>query len=199
MNLLERYNTGNEIEVWNEIYSMNEITSQNEKRNDILLVLNETMQRVRFNFELIYSELKNSQYPFQNESKCLYPTADNEIEKLGNKVKEFGFLPLSIFYFYKSIYKINLLFQNNKTFKYRYSDPVYIESVENILKNMDDGAWEELMFENSDDENPVYMEISPDFYHKDNVSGGLPYGIEITKKQQIDAKILNTPIKICIL
>jgi len=193
LNLIEKYNSGSVIEVWNEINTLTNITSRNENFEDIMIILNETMQRVKFNFDLIYSTLKKLNYQFKDESTCFYSTAQENLDKLKAINKEFGFLPLSIIYFYKHISKINFLFQNSNNFNYHYSDPVYIESVSNILEMMQDGSWEETMYENMDDSRPLYLEISPDFYHKDNVSGGIPYGIEITKTQQVDSKLLNTP------
>ena len=193
LNLSKRYLNGDEIGVWNDIHSVVDITPKSENWGDIIFVLNETMLRVKFNFDLIYTELKRQNYSFCDKLEYLYSTPDSNINELKSQVHEFGFLPLSIEYFYKYIFKINLLFQHNQIYNYKYSDPVYIESVNNILNSMEDGSWKEIMFENIDDNKPIYIEIAPDFYHKDNTSGGIPYGIELTKKQQIDSKILNTP------
>lgn len=36
----------------------------------------------------------------------------------------------------------------------------------------------------------AYLVFAPDFYHKDNVSGGQSYSIEITRTRPIDSRIL---------
>jgi hypothetical protein len=50
--------------------------------------------------------------------------------------------------------------------------------------------WLEEMLENKAN-GSAYLELSADYLHKDNISGGAAYAIEITPNRSIDGKLLN--------
>ena len=191
-----RYIAGEEISVWRDIYSLKEISAIDDNWQDLLKVLQETFERVKYNIDFIFVKLKECKcYSFKesNPIKSDYVKSNYYFNILKNKVNEFGYMPFTLDFFYRNIESINFLHSLERHSLFKYADPLFIDSAEHLLDNMDDGSWEELMYENKDNKMPVYVEFSPDYYHKDNVSGGLPYGIEITPTQQVDSYVVNTP------
>lgn len=54
----------------------------------------------------------------------------------------------------------------------------------------EEDEWRENMEQEISVGHNAYLEIAPDFYPKDNVSGGMPYSIEITKYPSFDSELL---------
>jgi hypothetical protein len=181
MNLYEKYLNHQEEEVWAELNSINDI-SKIVDLSDIDMILNECMNRI----------LKNIQYlkKILPQIKIDLP-ADNEKEKVKNlekRIQSFGHIPLVFSYFLSKIGFVT--FCNDD--RLSEDDPFYVESINGILEMLEDGSWEENMLENEEEGLPYYIEFSPDYLHKANISGGLPYGIELTHNLQIDSRVLNT-------
>jgi hypothetical protein len=78
---------------------------------DIEKVLTEIFQRIAYNLDIIYSELKNINYLFRTEFEYNFqrplgkPLPDTEqlLVKLENAVRPFGFVPLSLKMFYRIV------------------------------------------------------------------------------------------------
>lgn len=198
LNLYKRYIEGQEIQVWNEIHESNTQEKLGLNWTDATLVLEETIKRIKHNINILSSNLLNSEFKIFYSSNQFKSTAEYDsilLARLKNNIKDFGYMPLSLEYLYKNINQINFLLtpSNNQPRPFLYSDPLFIDSLENVLANMEDGSWAENMEENEDEGLDLYIEVSPDYYHKDNISGGEPYGIQLTKDLQIDTEIVNTP------
>jgi hypothetical protein len=78
---------------------------------------------------------------------------------------------------------------------WEYADPIQINSLDDIVSYVSDGDWKEYMDEVLEDDNSQYasIELAADYYHKDNISGGPPYSIQITREPSIDSLFLNEP------
>ncbi|ANH81770.1 hypothetical protein A8C56_12955 [Niabella ginsenosidivorans] len=189
--LLNKYNSGQEKSVWQEIGKLTFIELDDNKQTEIKEILSQTISLTRINIELIIQKIQtDNRFTLRNASDL---TPSTDIKKLVNIVKPFGFLPLSFLELYKYIKNVSLILDTGFQKKYPYSDPIYIESISNILEICGDGSWQEDMEENEEEALPVYLYFSPDYYHKDGVSGGEPYGIEISKTQKVDGTVFNTP------
>jgi hypothetical protein len=78
---------------------------------DIEKVLTETFERVSFNLDIIYAELKNINYLFKTSFKYNFqsplikplPDTENLLAKLDAAVAPFGFVPLLLKMFYKIV------------------------------------------------------------------------------------------------
>ncbi len=200
MNLIERYNNGETVSVWKDIEMMGEDAFKPEIYSEVEQVLNETFNRVRYNLEVIYEELLKIGYNFNNDKSCnsLKPltkplkNADKLLDKLDKMVKPFGYVPITLEKFYQIVGSCNFGwdYENNKAFMWHYSDPIQIGSLDDLIEEMKDNDWQEMMNENVAKGEPVYLELAADLYHKDNVSGGMAYSIEITKQPSIDSLFL---------
>jgi len=111
MTLYDRYINGQTEQVYQDIYALGQDAFLPANLQDIEKVLTETFQRVAYNLEIIYSELKNIDYLFKTrfeynfQRPLVKPLANTEqfLEKLEIAVKPFGFVPLSLKMFYRIV------------------------------------------------------------------------------------------------
>ncbi len=200
MNLIERYNNGETVSVWQDIETMGQAAFKPEIYSEVEEVLDETFSRVRYNLDVIHEELLKIDYKFNldesySSSKPVNKPLKNADKLLGNldkMVKPFGYVPVTLKKFYQIVGSCNFGwdYENNETLMWHYSDPIQIGSLDDLIQEMKDNDWQEMMDENVGDGEPVYLELAADFYHKDNVSGGMAYSIEITKQPSIDSLFL---------
>src|ERR1700733_1354633 len=103
MTLYDRYITGQTSQVYQDVYALGQDAFLPANLLDIEKVLTETFQRVSYNLEIIYSELKNIDYQFPTEFEnnfqrpLVKPLPDTErlLTNLEKAVSPFGFVPLS--------------------------------------------------------------------------------------------------------
>ncbi len=205
MDFYQKYLKGETISVYNEINKLDFNTLNVKQKKDIEKVLKETFNRVSFNLEIIYNELIKIGYLFKTEYKFNFerpihvPLNNTEslIEKLDLAVSPFGFVPLSLKYFYRIVGGVNFVwdFETNEDFMWNMADPIQVSSIDSIVQEVTNEFWKEDIQQYVDDEDfgCAFLDILADDLHKDNVSGGQPYAIEITKKQRIDSKFMNEP------
>ncbi|MCD5380779.1 hypothetical protein LR004_02530 [Candidatus Gracilibacteria bacterium] len=196
---------GETISVYNEINKLDLNSLNVEQKKDIEKVLKETFNRVSFNLEIIYNELLKIGYLFKTEYKFNFekpihvPLKNTEslIEKLDLAVSPFGFVPLSLKYFYRIVGGANFVwdFETNEEFMWNMADPIQVSSLDSIVEEVTTEYWKEDIQQYVDDVDfgCAFLDLSADDLHKDNVSGGQPYAIEITKKQTVDSKLMNEP------
>ena len=163
--------------------------------------MTETFQRVSFNLGIIYSELKYINYLFKTEFKhnfqrqLIKPLADTEklLSELDKLVRPFGFVPLSLKMFYRIVGACNFGwdYDTNEDFIWQCADPIQIASLDEIVAELTDADYFDYLAETYEEEGFVGLELSPDYLHKDNISGGTAYSILLTERPSIDAQFLN--------
>ena len=77
---------------------------------------------------------------------------------------------------------------------WQMADPIEVSSLDDLVKFTDQN-WKTYIQESIDEESIEngFLELAADSLHKDNVSGGLPYSIEIPKQPSVDAHFINEP------
>ncbi len=205
MNFYKRYLKGETITVYNEIDKLDYDALSIRQKEDIHNVLIETFERVSFNLNVIYKALLDIHYLFKTEVKFNFQkpihsplkNTDLLLEQLNIAVKPFGYVPLSLQYFYKIVGGVNFIwdFETNENFMWNMADPIQIYSLDSVVEVVTGQYWKEEIQEYIEDKNFGYafIELSPDDLHKDNVSGGSPYAIKINRKQKVDAEFINEP------
>src|SRR5450432_80736 len=98
MTLYERYIIGQTNQVYQDIYALGQDAFLPANLPDIEKVITETFQRVSYNLDIIYSELKNIDYLFPKEFEynflrpLIKPSPDTEtlLRNLEKAVSPFG-------------------------------------------------------------------------------------------------------------
>jgi hypothetical protein len=86
-------------------------------------------------------------------------------------------------------------YETNEDFLWEMADPIQICSLDALVEMVTDKYWNEDIHEYFDDEDfgTAFLDLSADDFHKDNVSGGQAYAIQITKKTSVDSNFMNEP------
>jgi hypothetical protein len=192
MDLLEKYLGGDTGQVYEEIEDMGPAGLEGNNLKKVSAVLTETMNRVAFNLDLIYSALVKEKYCFKRsprhdfEFPLLKPRWGTQfrIYSLDRSVKKFGYVPLSLKMFYKIVGSCNFSwdYQANDKIPWEGADPIQICPLTDLLQ--------EAKQIEPDDDDPVGLPVSADHYHKDNISGGPAYSVELTARPQVDSLFL---------
>ncbi|SHL56163.1 hypothetical protein [Myroides odoratimimus] len=187
MNWIARYKNNEEVKVWNELRCLDYNQLSKSEKEDVLEVVKETISRVSHNIKVVYNAFE---IDYIN-----YETPDDLLLELKNRISSYGLMSIFLVIFYKNIDKVDFVKIKEKCFPYENElDPLYIESVKGMIELLSDGSWEEEMEDLIDEGNDPYIYISPDIYHKDNISGGIPYGIVLENRNTIDTLICNTKV-----
>lgn len=205
MTLYDRYLTGDTKQVYAEISNLGVNAFSADNLRDIENVLTETFLRVAYNLNVIYEALKKIDYLFNtnpqyNFEKPLHkPLANTQtlLNRIDKAVKVFGFVPLSLKYFYKIVGGVNFAwdYNTNDHLLWSMADPIQISSLDALAETVTDEFWQEEIEEYVNDESFgfAFLELSADEFHKDNISGGQAYALQITKQPTIDSSFLNEP------
>ncbi len=201
MTFLERYQNGETTEVYKDIDNLGPLAFSENHFVDVEAVVTETMKRVSHNLAAIYDELekinynfnRNIQHSFQAPLNKPNANVDKLLTQLEKIVSPFGYIPLSLKSFYQIVGSCNFAwnYETNKIIPWRCSDPIQIVPLEELMKELSTDWWAEEMAEQQDDLGAAYLELSADYLHKDNISGGPAYAAEITRTPSIDSKFLN--------
>jgi len=168
-------------------------------------ILKHFFKTVRTNLNIIFSELNQQNYLFKKEYKCnsdkpfCAPLSNvNELLlQLDEAVKPFGHVPLSLKYFYKIVGSVNFTwdYESDENIRWELSDPIQIISLDDLVEIVSTNDWQEEIQEYVNDKEfgNAFLELSADYYHKDNISGGAAYSVQITKEKTVDSLFLNEP------
>lgn len=199
MQLYQRYMSGEYTQVYKDIEALGHMAFSAENFSEIDKVLTETFIRLKYNLAVIYRALLTENYQFNtapnyNFEKPLHPPLNEtsqQLQLLDRQVSRFGFVPMSLKYFYTIVGGVNFAWDIEATESpfWELADPIQISSLDAVL-SLD---WQEDIECYVNDGTPPFIELSADALHKDNISGGMPYALEITSEKSIDARFLNEP------
>lgn len=179
MNYLERYHNGEYEQVWNELQALDKTVRDEPYYTQAWEVAAETMRRVRWNCERLISNLRALNYVFG-----IYPDGSRRIpiiepltlpsDAIRSNIAELetvaGPLPLSLVAFWQEVGAVDLVGMN----------PAWQDGLDPLVVDPPEGAldWFYGMEEEEEtDDSRRFIALAPDDFHKDNVSGGDPYGL----------------------
>ena len=201
MTLYDKYINGQTEQVYKDISVLGQAAFLPTNLHDIEKVLTETFQRVSFNLEIIYSELKNINYLFPTKFEynfqrpLIKPLPDTEklLTKLENAVRPFGFVPLSLKMFYRIVGACNFGwdYKTNEEYIWQFADPIQITSLDDIVSEVTQEDFLSDLQEYYKDDSFISLPLSADYLHKDNTSGGQAYSLKVTDQPSVDADFLN--------
>lgn len=202
MNFYDRYINGEDgRSVYKDIYTLGQQAYSNKYYADVEKTVTETFKRVAYNLDVIFFELKKieynfitvTEYNFQKPLLSPLPNTNNLFIKLQEAVKGFGYLPLSLKLFYQIVGSCNFAwdYDTDPDLLWRLADPIQINSLDGIVAEVMDEYWKETMLETIENNDLPHIELAADYLHKDNISGGPAYAIQITKEPSVDSLFLN--------
>lgn len=201
MTLYDRYINGQTEQVYQDISALGQDAFLPANLPDIENVLSETFQRVSYNLDIIYSELKNMKYLFKTEFEynfqrpLISPLADTEklLTKLDTAVRPFGFVPLSLKMFYRIVGACNFGwdYDTNEEYIWQFADPIQITSLDDVVAEVTDKDYLSDLTGYYEEDGFVSLQLSADYLHKDNTSGGPAYSLKLTEKPSVDGQFLN--------
>jgi hypothetical protein len=182
---LDRYLQGEYEQVWDDLYAQGEAIYQESLFHDAVAVAQETMLRVRKNIEQITARLYTIGYAFgtypDGHTKIFGYTQPHHTPKvnIGKEISEFeqlhcvGKLPLSLKLFWQIVGDVDWM--GYHPLWPVYSDPLVVYPIDAAKSDYKD--WHYAMNEGDAEAGRFEIPIAPDYFHKDNVSGGSPYTI----------------------
>jgi hypothetical protein len=162
--------------------------------DDAVAVVQETMLRVRENIKEITARLYTLGYAFGTYPDGItkiygYPQPHNPPKaNIKREILEFeqlegvGKLPLSLSMFWEIVGDVDWM--GYHPLWPPYSDPLVVDPIEAARSEYED--WHYAVNEGDVEAGQFGIPIAPDYFHKDNVSGGAPYTI-LVPNAAIDA------------
>ena len=203
MTFFQRYIAGETDQVYKEILELGQDAFLPSNLPEVEKVLAEIFRRTRFNLDIIYQELVQQNYVFKtgfrhNFERPLHPPLEDTdllLDNIQNAIKAFGQVPLSLVYFYKIVGGVNFVwdYEKDENLLWQMADPIQVVSLDELLESVTDQDWIEMTQERIADEESPSLILSADVYHKDNISGGPPYSLEITPHKSFDSIFLDEP------
>ena len=180
INYLERYRNGEFEQVWNEMLALGPAVRQEPHYSQAQAVAAETMRRVRRNCERLIDRLRAMEYVFGTYSdgtrrdypaEPFSPPSETMQADRAELEMEAGLLPLSLVAFWQEVGAIDLVGMH----------PDWPDGLDPLVVDPPEGALA-LLYEEDDEETGEaswFAGLAPDDLHKDNVSGGDPYGLHL--------------------
>lgn len=188
---LERYETGHRAEIWRELRQLGAAVREPEIRAEAQLVCDAMALRARRNIEMIVGQLAQDGFRFHTNDDAQTPVvphmppssaATQHAEWLD---QTFGPLPLTLLSWIRLVGDVWLVGTHPQWPTSSEADPLVLQVEglhypESSARDFFKEAWDSWR-EDEDDPNrePFILELAPDRYHKANVSGGAPYGIQL--------------------
>jgi len=178
MNYLERYRTGEYEQVWHDLQSLGSSVRHEPYATQAQEVATETMRRVRRNCERLIARLHSLRYVFgtfpdgTRRSYVVEPLtvpSDTLRADCAELETEAGPLPLSLFTFWHEVGAVDLVGMH----------PAWPDGLDPLVVDPPEAAMS-FLFDEEDDPSPGrFAALAPDDLHKDNISGGDPYGVRL--------------------
>lgn len=174
MNYLERYQNGEYELVWKELQDLEAQVRNEPYHAQAQEVATETMRRVRRNCERIIARLQRLGYvfgTFPDGTRRSYRVApltlpsDKMRADREELESEAGPLPLSLIAFWQEVGAVDLVGMH----------PSWPNGLDPLVVDPPEGPLSDLY----DEGEGVFVALAPDDLHKDNTSGGEPYGLQL--------------------
>jgi len=192
---------GQTEQVYQYIYDLGQDAFLADNLPDIEKVLAETFQRVAYNLNIIFYELENIGYLFKtdfdynSQRPLVKPLPDTEelLVKLESAIRPFGYVPLSLKMFYRIVGACNFGwdYDTNEEYIWQFADPIQIFSLDDVVSEVTSGDFLSQLREYYEEDGYITLQLSADYFQKDNTSGGPAYSLKVTAQKSIDAAFLN--------
>ena len=189
---LERYRAGDRARVWHEMRQLGARLGH-EERESAQLVCDEMARRARHNVELLVDQLASEGFRFhtnndqQTEAVPFFPAGPGAEDQARWLVEHFGDVPMTVLSWLRIVGDVWLVGTHPDWPEAAAADPLVIElegssypgdSIRDHFASEYE-YWREGQAESRDGARLFCLPVSPDRLHKNNVSGGGPYGVVV--------------------
>ncbi|TDA66424.1 MAG: hypothetical protein D9V45_05720 [Chloroflexi bacterium] len=193
MTFLNRYLKGEYVQVWSELLEYGESVRQEPILSDALAVSQETMARAKTNIERLIPRLTEIGFQFFAPEMVYGLPKQRDLNYLHELEEQVGLIPLSMQICYEKIGFV-LLMGTHPEWKNYFTkdfliDPLVILPIESGLEEFQQWQWRQETFGDKVT-GGFQFPLSPDIYHKSNISGGDPYSIGLPNAA-IDAPLIG--------
>jgi len=189
-NWLSRYRHGQRDQVWHELRQLGSTIRESYLVEEAQLVCDEMAHRSRQNIEVIVERLSHDGFQFhlnddeQTPVAPYFPPTAKASEHAAWLQERFGSTPMSLLSWVRLVGDVWLVGTHPEWHTSASADPLVIEVEGSRYPNAsirdyfdsEQEAWQEWSAEESE-ARPFVLSLAPDRLHKENVSGGKPYGI----------------------
>lgn len=195
-----RYRDGEHDQVWRELRDLGDRVREPRYASAAQAVCDEWARRVRINLERIVDRLDAQGYRFHENDDAQAPTvpflppsadAAAHVRWLD---ETFGTVPMTVSSWVRLVGDVWLVGTHPQWPGASAADPLVLEVEGTRYPGQDMRAFlaDELeMWQEGGDDEPFQLPVAPDALHKDNVSGGPPYGI-VLPDAAADGRIVTT-------
>ncbi|MBB5907397.1 hypothetical protein [Actinoalloteichus hymeniacidonis] len=189
---LIRYQNGQRDQVWQELRQFGDGIRESPWFGEAQLVCDEMARRARHNIELIIERLTADGYRFHanddDQTPMLphVPPTPGAAELVNWLEQRFGTIPMTLSSWLRIVGDVWLVGTHPRWKTSASADPLVIDVEgsrypgESSIRSYFDGEWNEWLEHREEDPDTAglfVLPLAPDRLHKENVSGGGPYGI----------------------
>jgi hypothetical protein len=176
--LYDRYLAGDCVQVWTELLMFgSSIRDDPSMAEEAMRITRETMRRARGNVERLREVLPAEGYRFSDPMSVLIPPEPDVGDELDDLERTIGAFPLSVRIWFEEVGSVSLAGEH-PAWGYDYVDELIVETTIHYTRS----EHEEWRAGERRGQDPFQIEFAPDYLHKANVSGGLPYGVEVPNR-----------------
>jgi hypothetical protein len=190
-NWLDRYRAGQRNRVWHELRQLGAAVREPGLREEALLVCDEMARRARQNVEVIIERLSSAGYRFhcnddaQEPVTPHFPPAAGAAAHADWLAERFGPVPMTLLSWVRLVGDVWLVGTHPQWAESASADPLVIEAegsrypgepIRGYFDNEHE-VWREWAAQDPAEAGLFVLPLAPDRLHKENVSGGPPYGL----------------------
>lgn len=190
-NWLDRYRAGQRDQVWHELRRLGGGVREPGLREEAMLVCDEMARRARRNVEMIIERLTSAGYRFHTNDYAQDPVTPHipptaaaaaHADWLAGR---FGPVPMTLLSWVRLVGDVWLVGTHPQWAQSTSADPLVIEPegsrfpgepIRGYFDNEHD-VWREWAAQDPEEAGLFVLPLAPDRLHKENVSGGPPYGL----------------------
>ena len=188
---LARYRAGQHEQVWHELRQLGAAVREAENRTEAQLVCDEMAVRARHNIEVIVERLTQDGFRFhtnddeQTPVKPHIPPTQTAAQHAEWLEQRFGPVPLTLLSWVRLVGDVWLVGTHPEWQKSASADPLVIQiegshHPHGSIRDYFNEEWEQWHESAEDPEAGLFiLPLAPDRLHKENVSGGSPYGMQL--------------------
>lgn len=189
---LDRYKSGQREQVWHELRQLGNRVRESDWVQEAQLVCDEMARRARHNVELIVDRLSNEGYRFHANDDEQTPVPAHipptpEASAYADWLQQrFGTVPMTLLSWMRIVGDVWLVGTHPHWSTSAAADPLVIEVEgsrypgESSMREYVDDEWTAWLDHRTDHRGTAglfALPLAPDRLHKDNTSGGSPYGL----------------------